>query len=190
MSREWSDEENRLLIQKYHEYGCRWGAIAHFFPDRTTISVKNHYIQLQRSGIADLYDDDSDDDDDNDNSPTFRMTKRQTYCPGSFRPSTKRLMYFKDCTARNQNCRSAIQCYFLSGGGYKACPNARFTCSDCNTADLGASDVEIDHVKPVSNYLDRFALRKTREQIADWYNDTDNLQILCTHCNRQKSDKT
>lgn len=190
MNREWSEEENRLLIQKYQEYGCRWSAIAQFFPYRTTVSVKNHYIQLQRSGIADLYIEDADYDSDDDDSPTFRMTKRQTYCPSSLRPSTKQQMYFTNCTARNQNCRSTAQCYFPSGGGYQTCPNARFSCAKCNKSGLGVSDVEIDHINPVSNYLDRFALRKTREQIADWYNDTNNLQILCIPCNRKKSDKT
>lgn len=187
-NREWSTEESQLLISKYTELGPKWSAIAESFPYHSVISVKNRWHLLKRNGSVDLYSNDLDYESE-DFSPTYHQTRRQTYCPSSFRISTKRELYYNNCISRNETCTSSFNCYKLNSDGlYKACPNARFTCSYCSKTNLTANEIQIDHINPVSHYLDRYADRKTAEQIADWYNNTDNLQILCSSCNLHKSD--
>ena len=45
---EWTEEEDKLLIAKYSEYGPRWVSIAQFFKTRTDINIKNRWIVLMR----------------------------------------------------------------------------------------------------------------------------------------------
>lgn len=42
----WTDEDDQLLIMKVQELGPRWSTITNFFPGRTDIGVKNHYISI------------------------------------------------------------------------------------------------------------------------------------------------
>jgi hypothetical protein len=42
----WSEEENKLLFERVTEFGPHWSATTHFFPGRTDIRIKNHYIRL------------------------------------------------------------------------------------------------------------------------------------------------
>lgn len=44
--RQWSPEEDALLIQKYQEYGRQWSIIAKSFPDRTDIHIKNRWATI------------------------------------------------------------------------------------------------------------------------------------------------
>lgn len=44
----WTPEEDHFLLAKYQEIGPRWQTIASFFGVRSTNSVKNRYITLQR----------------------------------------------------------------------------------------------------------------------------------------------
>ena len=48
---EWTDEEDKLLYQKFDELGRRWKVIASFFENRTDISVKNRWLMLERHRI-------------------------------------------------------------------------------------------------------------------------------------------
>lgn len=43
---DWTEEEEELLLAKVQEIGTKWAAIAAFFPHRTDIGVKNHYIRI------------------------------------------------------------------------------------------------------------------------------------------------
>lgn len=45
---EWTDEEDRILLQKFDEYGPKWVAISNCLKNRTDISVKNRWIVLMR----------------------------------------------------------------------------------------------------------------------------------------------
>jgi hypothetical protein len=41
----WTGEENRLLVEKMQAIGPRWTQLALFFPGRTDIDVKTHWMQ-------------------------------------------------------------------------------------------------------------------------------------------------
>lgn len=45
----WTDEETKLLIEKYSQLGAKWTKIASFFQYRTPGDVKNHYASTQKS---------------------------------------------------------------------------------------------------------------------------------------------
>lgn len=45
-SKEWTQEEDELLLQKYHDYGKKWNLIQTSFPNHTVVQVKNHCRQL------------------------------------------------------------------------------------------------------------------------------------------------
>ena len=42
----WTHEEDRLLIQKHAEYGPRWSRIQAYFPDRSTVNIKNRWASI------------------------------------------------------------------------------------------------------------------------------------------------
>ena len=44
----WTDEEDRLILEKYKEYGPKWSFIRKFFNNRTDISIKTRCAILQR----------------------------------------------------------------------------------------------------------------------------------------------
>ncbi|EAY03575.1 Myb-like DNA-binding domain containing protein [Trichomonas vaginalis G3] len=42
----WTEEEDKLLEEKFNEYGPKWAKIAVFFPSRSDVNVKNHWTSL------------------------------------------------------------------------------------------------------------------------------------------------
>ena len=42
----WTNEEERILIDKYNELGSKWSKIKYFLPGRTTSSIKNYFKVL------------------------------------------------------------------------------------------------------------------------------------------------
>ena len=47
----WSEDEDRLLEEKFAEFGSKWTVIAKFFNGRTNTNVKNRYLALCRGGL-------------------------------------------------------------------------------------------------------------------------------------------
>jgi hypothetical protein len=45
----WTEEDDKLLLQKYEEYGTQWQKIALFFPGRPGLHCRNRWRKLQRS---------------------------------------------------------------------------------------------------------------------------------------------
>jgi hypothetical protein len=45
----WTQEENSLLIDKVQALGPRWTKISPFFPGRTEINIRNHWMIVSRS---------------------------------------------------------------------------------------------------------------------------------------------
>ncbi|OHT08408.1 Myb-like DNA-binding domain containing protein [Tritrichomonas foetus] len=39
----WSEDEDRILINKYSEFGARWTAIGKFLPNRSEVAIKTRY---------------------------------------------------------------------------------------------------------------------------------------------------
>jgi hypothetical protein len=50
----WSSEDDARLLEKTREFGSRWKSLTQFFPGRTDINIKNHYITLTRRRCAPL----------------------------------------------------------------------------------------------------------------------------------------
>ena len=44
----WSEEEDKLLMEKYEEFGPSWKRIATFFPSRTDINIKSRFHLKER----------------------------------------------------------------------------------------------------------------------------------------------
>ncbi len=42
----WTEEEDRLLIEKHKEFGTKWSVIAAYFPNRSDVNIKNHWAQM------------------------------------------------------------------------------------------------------------------------------------------------
>ena len=45
----WSEEEDKLLFEKYNQFGSQWKIISTFFKGRTNTNVKNRYLALVRA---------------------------------------------------------------------------------------------------------------------------------------------
>lgn len=46
----WSEEEDKLLKEKYNEHGSQWKLISSYFPNRTDISIRNRWqVQCRRN---------------------------------------------------------------------------------------------------------------------------------------------
>jgi hypothetical protein len=44
----WTPEEDARLVRQFKELGPKWKAIAGFFPGRTDVNIKNHWMTLVR----------------------------------------------------------------------------------------------------------------------------------------------
>jgi hypothetical protein len=42
----WSADQNALLLEKFKEFGPKWKTLTRFFPGRTDINIKNHYMTI------------------------------------------------------------------------------------------------------------------------------------------------
>lgn len=47
-SKEWTDSEDRILLEKYNELGHKWNTIASYLPGRTGNSTRNRMLAIQR----------------------------------------------------------------------------------------------------------------------------------------------
>lgn len=50
----WTDEEDRLLIEKRKELGPKWVRISKFFPNRTDVNIKNRWSVLERRRVSQM----------------------------------------------------------------------------------------------------------------------------------------
>lgn len=49
---EWTEEEDKLLLQKYYEYGTKFSVIGRFLPNRSEVSLKNRLRLLNKYMFA------------------------------------------------------------------------------------------------------------------------------------------
>jgi len=45
---DWTEEEDRLLLEKHQEIGSHWNAISRFFEGRSGNSIRNRFLMIQR----------------------------------------------------------------------------------------------------------------------------------------------
>ena len=48
LNAKWTDDEDKLLLEKYKIYGPKWAIISKYFKMRTDINIKNRWIVLMR----------------------------------------------------------------------------------------------------------------------------------------------
>lgn len=47
----WTEKEDKLLEEKYEEYGSKWSFLKKFFKERSYINIRNRFIYLKRNGF-------------------------------------------------------------------------------------------------------------------------------------------
>jgi hypothetical protein len=47
----WSEAEDKLLLEKLQEIGPQWKKLELYFPERSSINIKNHWRQIQKMSI-------------------------------------------------------------------------------------------------------------------------------------------
>ncbi|OHS92929.1 hypothetical protein TRFO_40718 [Tritrichomonas foetus] len=47
----WTKEQDKLLLEKFNEYGSQWSLIVRFFPNRTDVNIKNRWVVLTNHSI-------------------------------------------------------------------------------------------------------------------------------------------
>lgn len=47
----WTPDDDRILEEKYNEYGGKWTKIKEFLPNKTTVNIKNRYSLLKRKKL-------------------------------------------------------------------------------------------------------------------------------------------
>lgn len=45
----WTEDEDKMLKQRYEEFGAKWEVIAYYFPEKTSSMVKNRYYSVIRN---------------------------------------------------------------------------------------------------------------------------------------------
>ncbi|OHT14495.1 Myb-like DNA-binding domain containing protein [Tritrichomonas foetus] len=48
LKEKWSKEEDAILKEKYQEFGSKWKLLEVFFPGRTSYTIRNRWISLQK----------------------------------------------------------------------------------------------------------------------------------------------
>ena len=59
--KEWTDEEDKILIEQYNYLGPRWTKIKEKIPEHTSVNIKNRYSLLVRRGYKNTQKSQSDD---------------------------------------------------------------------------------------------------------------------------------
>lgn len=50
--KEWNEEEDRLLMEKVGNIGCKWKRMEKFFENRNEIQIRNRYYQITHHNLA------------------------------------------------------------------------------------------------------------------------------------------
>ena len=96
-----------------------------------------------------------------DTSGTYNNSPRKMFFPRSFDPKVRKYMLESYPNCQNSNCISKTE--------------------------EEKRDLTLDHIIPVSQYFNDEGYLKTKEERAAWYNDINNLKVLCRKCNSTKS---
>ena len=50
----WTEDEDKLLDEKYQQYGSKWQTIAKFFPNRSGNNIRNRYKLRQKQALKEI----------------------------------------------------------------------------------------------------------------------------------------
>lgn len=108
----------------------------------------------------------------------------------SFYLNTKKAVIYRSCqhTGKNTYCNDSNNCITHINGKYRVCIHALFQCPECGKKIRANDKFEIDHVISFKRYWTNLK-RVDIEEIKRWYNNVENLQIMCQHCNRSLGGK-
>jgi len=110
----------------------------------------------------------------------------------SFYVETKKELFYASCTYVNKNfeCQDSSNCLIRKNKRYILCQNARFLCANPNNCPKNGLPItsrdrfDIDHIISFKKHWDSLSSVNT-DDLKNWYNDIDNLQIMCPTCNRR-----
>lgn len=54
-NKSWTEEEDKLLVEKQGEFGNRWAMMTNYFPGKSELQLSNRYISLRRAGKIELF---------------------------------------------------------------------------------------------------------------------------------------
>lgn len=115
----------------------------------------------------------------------------------SFYIDTKKEVIYRSCKnyAHKMHCLNSSNCMIYTKGKYILCEYALFVCANTqfrcpkNKCYITANDkFDIDHIISFKKYWSSLK-RVNIEEVKRWYNNVDNLQIMCPYCNRRLGGK-
>lgn len=108
----------------------------------------------------------------------------------SFYLDTKKAVIYRSCQNFDQKmfCFDSIDCITYVDGKYCVCKHALFECPECRKKITANDKFDIDHIISFKKYWTDLK-RVDIDEIKEWYNNVENLQIMCPHCNRSLGGK-
>lgn len=81
-NKKWTEDEDRLLLEKYSLFGPKWSFLTRFFKDRAAANIKNHYAKLtfktlQKNNRNEKLKECSNDDDDSFETPAIETNNKE-----------------------------------------------------------------------------------------------------------------
>lgn len=77
----WTPQEDKLLIQKFAEFGTSWKKFEPYFPGRTNYCIRNHWKTVCRMMRKERMNKDDDDSDYEINAPSFLVVDQTDLSP-------------------------------------------------------------------------------------------------------------
>lgn len=75
---EWTEEEDKLLAEKYMQYGSQWKLISRYFPNRSNNMIKNRFNYQVAPKMKEHEIDTNENRNEKENNQTFNIFEEQS----------------------------------------------------------------------------------------------------------------